>query len=225
MKKSLKIAAANLGAVIALAATLALPTFLAGCGSPKVRDVDVKGMYVNGYTEVLALGRGKVTSIPSDKEALAAHYEEDTAWLSPSTKTHALDLFLVGTNTVENSADIVKSICQAFAEAAPTVSSNNAAVAKGGGTIFTYFAGNHQQTAAENALKTVASGGFTNAVDALVAKIGSPLASRFVAAGGDPTKAVVTTTTAADGTTTTTCTDGVCTVCADCTPTSATEAK
>ena len=36
MKKSLKIAAANLGAVIALAATLALPTFLAGCSVKKI---------------------------------------------------------------------------------------------------------------------------------------------------------------------------------------------
>ena len=84
--------------MIALAACAAVIT---GCNSPaKVRDVDVKGMYVNGYTEVLAIGRGTVTSIPSDKEAFAAHYEEDTAWLSPSTKTHALDLFLVGTNKI-----------------------------------------------------------------------------------------------------------------------------
>ena len=50
MKKSLKIAAANLGAVIALAATLALPTFLAGCravtvenyGEEIARDADEK---------------------------------------------------------------------------------------------------------------------------------------------------------------------------------------
>ncbi|MBR4653471.1 MAG: hypothetical protein IKO72_08935 [Kiritimatiellae bacterium] len=210
--------------MIALAACVAAIT---GCNSPaKVRDVDVKGMYVNGYTEVLAIGRGTVTSIPSDKEAFAAHYEEDTAWLSPSTKTHALDLFLVGTNTVENSAQIVESICRAFAEVAPTVSSNNVAVAKGGGTVFTYFAGNHQQTAAANAIKAAASAGMTNAVEALVAKVGPKLARKFIDAGGDASKAVVTTTTAADGTTTTTCTDGACTVCTDCTPTSsATEAK
>ena len=204
--------------MIALAACVAAIT---GCNSPaKVRDVDVKGMYVNGYTEVLAIGRGTVTSIPSDKEAFAAHYEEDTAWLSPSTKTHALDLFLVGTNTVENSADIVKSICQAFAEVAPTVSSNNAAVAKGGGTVFTYFTGNHQQTAAANAIKAAASAGMTNAVEALVAKVGPKLARKFIDAGGDASKAVVTTTTEADGKTTTTCMDGACAVseCTDCTP-------
>lgn len=38
MKKSQKIAAANLGAVIALAATLALPTFLAGCRAVTVEN-------------------------------------------------------------------------------------------------------------------------------------------------------------------------------------------
>ncbi len=204
--------------MIALAACAAAMT---GCSSPgKVRDIDLKGMYVNGYTEVVAIGRGKLTSIPSDKEAFAAHYEEDTAWLSPSTKTHALDLFLVGTNTVENSAQIVASICNAFAEVAPTVSSNNAAVAKGGGTVFGYMAGNHQQTAAVNALEAAAKAGATNAVESLAAKIGPKLAQKFVDSGGDPAKATVTATQAADGTLTTTCTDGVCTVseCTDCTP-------
>lgn len=200
--------------MIALAACAT--AMLTGCGSPpKVRDVDVKGMYLNGYTEVLAIGRGTVTSIPSDKEAFAAHYEEDTAWLSPSTKTHALDLFLVGTNTVENSAQIVESICKAFAEVAPTVSSNNSAVAKGGGTVLTYFQNNHEQTAAANALKVASASGATNAVEMLAAKIGAKLAQKFTDSGGDASKAVVTTTTAADGTTTTTCTDGSCTVCTD----------
>ena len=196
--------------MIALAATAAAFT---GCGSaPKVRDVDVKGMYLNGYTEVLAIGRGTVTSIPSDKEAFAAHYEEDTAWLSPSTKTHALDLFLVGTNTVENSALIVQSICKAFAEVAPTISSNNSEVAKGGGTVFTYFQNNHEQTAAANALKVASASGSTNAVEMLAAKIGAKLAQKFTDSGGDAAKATVTTTQAADGSTTTTCTDGSCTV-------------
>jgi len=204
--------------MIALAACAA--AMITGCGTPgKVRDVDLKGMYVNGYSEVLAIGRGKLTSIPSDKEALAAHYEEDTAWLSPSTKTHAIDIFMVGTNTVDNSTKIIESICKAFAEVAPTVSSNNSEVAKGGSTVLTYFAGNHQQTAAVNALKAAASAGMTNAVEALVAKVGRPLAEKFTSAGGDASKAVVTSTQAADGTITTTCTDGVCTVseCTDCT--------
>ena len=156
--RTLGIASANMGGVLVLAAICALGALLCGCNSPvKVRDVDVKGMYLNGYTEVLAIGRGTVTSIPSDKEAFAAHYEEDTAWLSPSTKTHALDLFLVGTNTVDNSARIVEAICKAFAEVAPTVSSNNAEVAKGGGTVLTYFAGNHQQGTGNLGLETAAN--------------------------------------------------------------------
>jgi len=197
--------------MIALAACAAAMT---GCSSaPKVRDVDVKGMYLNGYTEVLAIGRGTVTSIPSDKEALAAHYEEDTAWLSPSTKTHALDLFLVGTNTVENSKDIVKSICEAFKEVAPTVSSNQNTT---GGTVLTYFAGNHQLAAANEALRLAGSSGATNAVEMLAAKIGAKLAQKFTDSGGDAAKATVTTTQAADGSTTTTCTDGSCTV-SECT--------
>ena len=66
--------------MIALAACAA--AMLTGCGSvPKVRDVDVKGMYLNGYTEVLAIGRGTVTSIPSDKEAFAAIAEKAKAAL------------------------------------------------------------------------------------------------------------------------------------------------
>ena len=194
--------------MIALAAAAA--AMLTGCGSPpKVRDVDVKGMYLNGYTEVLAIGRGTVTSIPSDKEAFAAHYEEDTAWLSPSTKTHALDLFLVGTNTVENSEQIVESICKAFSEVAPTVSSNQNTT---GGTVLTYFAGNHQLAAANEALKLAGSSGSTTAVEILAAKIGTKLAQKFTDSGGDAAKATVTTTQAADGSTTTTCTDGSCTV-------------
>ena len=195
--------------MIALAACAAAMT---GCSSaPKVRDVDVKGMYLNGYTEVLAIGRGTVTSIPSDKEALAAHYEEDTAWLSPSTKTHALDLFLVGTNTVENSKDIVKSICEAFKEVAPTVSSNQNTT---GGTVLTYFAGNHQLAAANEALRLAGTSGSTNAVESLVGKIGAALYAKFAAMGGDASKAVVTTTTAADGTTTTKVSDG--SACVEC---------
>ena len=193
--------------MIAVAACAAAMT---GCTSaPKVRDVDVKGMYFNGYTEVLAIGRGTVTSIPSDKEALAAHYEEDTAWLSPSTKTHALDLFLVGTNTVSSSEKIVESICKAFSDVAPTISANQNTT---GGTVLTYFAGNHQLAAANEALKLAGSSGSTNAVEILAARIGTKLAQKFVNSGGDAEKATVTTTQAADGSTTTTCTDGSCAV-------------
>ena len=122
--------------LLVLAVMLVAMFAFAGCKSPqKMRDIELKGMYVNGYSEVLALGWGRLTSIPGDKEALAAHYEEDTAWLQPNVKTHKIDIFLVGTNTVASSADIIGSICKAFAEVAPGVSKENAEVAKSVATV------------------------------------------------------------------------------------------
>ena len=106
-----------------------------GCKSEKMRDIELKGMYVNGYSEVLALGWGRLTSIPGDKEALAAHYEEDTAWLQPNVKTHKIDIFLVGQNSAENSPKIIEDICKAFAEVAPAVSKDDADVAKSVSTV------------------------------------------------------------------------------------------
>ena len=122
--------------LLVLAVMLVAMFAFAGCKSPqKMRDIELKGMYVNGYSEVLALGWGRLTSIPGDKEALAAHYEEDTAWLQPNVKTHKIDIFLVGTNTVASSSDIIGSICKAFAEVAPAVSKENAEVAKSVATV------------------------------------------------------------------------------------------
>ena len=142
MKTELKTTAMQLAFVAALIATA---YFVAGCTSPKkVRDIELKGMYVNGYSEVVAIGAGRLTSIPGEREALAAHYEEDTAWLSPTTKTHKFDIFLVGTNSVENSTEIISSICKAFSDVAPQVAATHAAnaggtsafdVVKGGGNV------------------------------------------------------------------------------------------
>ena len=142
MKTELKTTAMQLAFVAALIATA---YFLSGCSTPKkVRDIELKGMYVNGYSETLAIGAGRLTSIPGEREALAAHYEEDTAWLSPSTKTHKFDIFLVGTNSVENSTEIISSICKAFSDVAPQVAATHAAnaggtsafdVVKGGGEV------------------------------------------------------------------------------------------
>ena len=133
MKTELKITVMQLAFVAAIIATA---YFVAGCSSPKkMRDIELKGMYVNGYSETLAIGSGKLTSIPGDREALAAHYSEDTAWLQPNIKTHSLDLFLVGTNSVESSKEIIKSICEAFKEVAPTVVKENAEVSKSVATV------------------------------------------------------------------------------------------
>ena len=132
MKKELKITAM----LLAFIAVLAVGCILSGCSTPKkVRDIELKGMYVNGYSEVVAIGAGRLTSIPGEREALAAHYEEDTAWLSPTTKTHKFDIFLVGTNSVENSKAIIDSICKAFSDVAPQVAATHAANA-GGTTAF-----------------------------------------------------------------------------------------
>lgn len=131
--------------ILFFTAAVAAAYFLSGCSTPKkVRDIELKGMYVNGYSEVVAIGSGRLTSIPGEREALAAHYEEDTAWLSPTTKTHKLDIFLVGTNAVENSKEIIASICKAFSDVAPQIAATHAAnaggttaldVVKGGGEV------------------------------------------------------------------------------------------
>lgn len=133
MKKELKITSIQILAIIVLMMTVA---FFFGCNTPKkVRDIELKGMYVNGYSETLAIGAGRLTSIPGEREALAAHYEEDTAWLSPTTKTHKFDIFLVGTNSVENSKEIINAICKAFSDVAPQVAATHA-VNAGGTTAF-----------------------------------------------------------------------------------------
>ena len=160
MKTELKINAMQLAFVAALIATA---YFLSGCATQKkVRDIELKGMYVNGYSEVLALGWGRLTSIPGDKEALAAHYEEDTAWLQPNIKTHKIDIFLVGTNTVSSSSDIIDSICKAFAEVAPAVSKDDAEVAKSVATVTplgVVKSGGEVRKAVELAKSAVESGG------------------------------------------------------------------
>ena len=137
MKKTLKsLFETGVLHLLVLCLVFALALAVSGCATQKkMRDIELKGMYVNGYSEVLALGWGRLTSIPGDKEALAAHYEEDTAWLQPNVKTHKIDIFLVGTNTVASSADIIGSICKAFAEVAPAVSKDDADVAKSVSTV------------------------------------------------------------------------------------------
>lgn len=122
--------------LLVLCLIFALALVLSGCATQKkMRDIELKGMYINGYSEVLALGWGRLTSIPGDKEALAAHYEEDTAWLQPGIKTHKIDIFMVGKNSSANSPAVIEQICKAFAEVAPTVSKENANVAKSVATV------------------------------------------------------------------------------------------
>ena len=123
--------------IILAAVCAAMAIALTGCGTPRLTDAEAKGMYVNAATETLAIGSGSITTIPGDKEAAVGHYEEDTALLSPSTKTHKFDFFLVGTNSTQQAVEIVNSICKAYASVAPILSSNE--TAKTGITVFDLF--------------------------------------------------------------------------------------
>ena len=116
----------------------ALCVVMSGCGTPpKLNDAAAKGMYVNAATETMAIGYGKVTSIPGEREAFAGHYSEDTALLSPSTKTHSFDIFIVGSNATSQATAVVSAVCKAFGIVAPVISSNECA--KSGITIYDLF--------------------------------------------------------------------------------------
>lgn len=206
--------------------------FIVGCNSPgKVRDIDLKGMYINGYTETLAIGQGKLTSIPGEREAMAAHYEEDVAWLSPQKKTHSLDLFLVGSNTVSKADKIIESICNAFADVAPAISSNN--VATSGSTAFDLLSASSKNHAEVDLAKAAAGKVATAATSAATSSAAGSVSAAipdnlkesitrfFTSRGGDTSKAKIyydtnNVLTMTDGTTTVECAgDGVCRECGD----------
>ena len=201
MKAQLKLTAIHM---LFICLVIAFAYFVAGCTSPKkVRDIELKGMYVNGYSETLAIGAGRLTSIPGEREALAAHYEEDTAWLSPTTKTHKFDIFLVGTNSVENSKAIISSICKAFSDVAPQVAATHAANA-GGTTAFDVVKGGGEVRKAVALAKVAAKEvkgkvGSDSATDAAKSSTGNSATS-------DPHEADCTDGSCSYGD----CTDGSC---------------
>lgn len=138
MKKLTQLFTLTLHLHLLLAALVAgFSVAMTGCTGPRLVDAEAKGMYVNAATETLAIGEGSITTIPADREAFAGHYEEDTAWLSPSTKTHKFDVFIVGSNSTSQATSVVKDICQAFGVVAPIISSNE--VNKTGITVFDLF--------------------------------------------------------------------------------------
>lgn len=110
---------------IAVTITAALAAILAGCAT-KSRTFDAKGMYVS-ETGQLAVGYVHVDAIPEGTESAVVHYEEDVALLSPSTKTHDIDIILTGTNAVGSAKGVVKAICDAFVAVAPSVPKASAA--------------------------------------------------------------------------------------------------
>lgn len=97
---------------------LVMGLVISGCAT-KTRSLDLDGMYAS-ETGTLAIGSVEVMAAPVGEESASIRYEEDTAWLSPSTKTHDIKILLTGTNAVGSAAGIVKSICQAFTSVAVT---------------------------------------------------------------------------------------------------------
>ena len=111
----------------------ALAALMTGCTATKSRSFDAKGMYVS-ETGQLAVGSVHVDAIPEGTDSAVIHYTEDTALLSPSTKTHDIDIILTGTNSVGSAQGIVESICKAFVEVAPIVSKSDAEASSKGAT-------------------------------------------------------------------------------------------
>lgn len=105
---------------VAVGAWLAalLAALLAGCAT-KTRSVDLDGMYVS-EAGTLAIGSVEVMAAPQGEESASIRYAEDTAWLSPTTKTHAIKIMLTGTNSVMSAKRIVSDICAAFVAAKDT---------------------------------------------------------------------------------------------------------
>lgn len=92
---------------------------LAGCAT-KTRNVELAGMYAS-ESGTLAIGSVEVMSAPHGEESAFIKYDEDTAWLSPSTKTHDIKIMLTGTNSTEQASALVKHICEAFVAVKPSV--------------------------------------------------------------------------------------------------------
>ena len=182
--------------IILAAVCAAMAIVLTGCGTPRVVDAEAKGMYVNAATETLAIGSGSITTIPGDKEASVGHYEEDTAWLSPSTKTHKFDVFLVGTNATQQAAKIVDAICKAYGTVAPIISSNE--TVKTGITVFDLFKAKKAQS-----------------LEAIWNKLTPAAQAEINALLGSGKNGTVPVTTADGAKAEVKCENGDCTVCAD----------
>jgi ribosomal protein S9 len=109
---------------LATLAVLTVALCTTGCAT-KSRTVDIRGMFVSESGQ-LAIGYAHVDAIPEGTDSAVIHYKEDTALLSPSTKTHAIDITLTGTNSVGSASAIVDKICKAFVAVAPSIAKTNA---------------------------------------------------------------------------------------------------
>ena len=111
-------------AIFAIA--LAVTVCLTGCAT-KTRSVDLDGMYVS-EAGTLAIGSVEVMAAPQGEESASIRYAEDTAWLSPTTKTHAITIMLTGTHSVASAKGIVADICSAFTAHAVAPQGQSAAI-------------------------------------------------------------------------------------------------
>lgn len=107
--------------------------FMCGCG--KSVDVEGKGMYANANSGVVGIGEFEVVTYPEGTEGARIKYEEDTAWLSPSTKTHAFKIDIVGSNSCSQVSGIVSNICSAFIATAPQIAAINNGVKTNDSTV------------------------------------------------------------------------------------------
>lgn len=109
-----------------MAALLAI--ILVGCASDGARKLSGAGMYANSKTGFVAIGKVSVVRVTDGEESVSIDYEEDTAWLSPSTKTHKIGILITGPNATEQAEAVVSSICEAFVgvnhQAPPATSAN-----------------------------------------------------------------------------------------------------
>ena len=79
-----------------------------GCAT-KSRNVEVDGMYI-ADSGVVAIGSVEVTAAPVGEESAFFRYWEDTAWLSPSTKTRNLRINMTGSNTCARAEALLKEV-------------------------------------------------------------------------------------------------------------------
>ena len=100
----------------------AVVSVLAGCAT-KTRNVEIDGLFTQAEAGIVAMGSVDVQASPVGEETALIKYEEDTAWLSPATKTHAIRIHLTGSNCVSCVTGVVASICGAFVEAKAAPSS------------------------------------------------------------------------------------------------------
>lgn len=110
------VAGVSARSILSVALTWATLLCLTGCKT-KTRNLDLAGMYAS-EAGTLAIGKIEVMSAPKGEESAHIRYKEDTAWLSPSTKTHEVKILITGTNAVDKVDSLVKSICEAFKVAA-----------------------------------------------------------------------------------------------------------